>query len=369
MNRIRPLRDTAAALGLLFLAAACGRSPEAHSPTAAAGPPDVVLITSDTLRADAPGFGGGHRARTPNLDRLAREGVAFTGVHAHAVVTLPSHASILTGLYPDQHGIRDNDGFRLAADVPTLATLLSARGYATAAIVAAFPLDGRFGLSRGFDVYDQSYPVEGGQTDFAVPERPAREVVATARTWYASSRGRPRFLWVHLYDCHFPHVPPPELAAEFSDDPYAGEVTGVDAALAPLLDDVRASATPTLLVATSDHGEALGDHGEQTHGLFAYEATLKVPLVLWGFPRLAKDVANIPAGHVDILPTILEAARVPAPAGLPGRSLLSAPDRGRILPFEALTASLTRGWAPLRGAIGRGWKYIDLPLPELYEVS
>jgi arylsulfatase A-like enzyme/Flp pilus assembly protein TadD len=376
----RPAKSTAAetagvalvfVLGLaLFVPSACRRSP-VGAPAAAAARrrPDVLLITIDTLRADAPGFAGNRRARTPNLDRLASEGVAFTNVHAHAVVTLPSHASILTGLYPHQHGIRDNDGFRLPPGVPTLATLLSARGYQTAAFIAAFPLDARFGLSRGFAVYDESYPMERGGGDFAVPERAAPEVIAAARAWYRKSDGRPRLLWVHLYDCHFPHVAPPELAREFADDPYPGEVTGVDAALRPLLEDVRASGIPTLVVATSDHGEALGEHGEQTHGLFAYEATLKVPLVLWGFPQIPPEAASAPAGHVDILPTILEAAGVRRPDGLPGRSLLARPDPRRILPFEALTASLTRGWAPLRGAIGRGWKYVDLPLPELYELG
>ena len=357
-----------AAVLALALAAACARRPAAPRP-AVSRPPDVVLITIDTLRADALGFAGNRRARTPNLDRLAREGIAFTNVHAHAVVTLPSHASILTGLFPQQHGIHDNDGFRLRGDVPTLATLLSARGYATAAFLGAFPLDPRFGLSRGFQVYDARFPLEGAGGDFTVPERPAGEVVASAREWFAGSAGRPRLLWVHLYDCHFPHVPPPELAGEFADDPYLGEVTGVDAALGPLLADVRASGVPTLLVATSDHGEALGDHGEQTHGLFAYEATLKVPLVLWGFPPAAAGASAGPAGHVDVLPTILDAAGVPRPEGLPGRSLLSRPDARRLLPFEALTASLTRGWAPLTGAIGRGWKYVDLPIPELYELA
>jgi len=357
-------------LVLLSLAAAgvteC-RSP-ARTPAAAGPPPDIVLITIDTLRADALGFAGNARVRTPNLDRLAGEGLVFTGAHAHNVMTLPSHANILTGLYPYQHGIRDNEGFRLDPKVPTLATMLAERGYATAAIIGAFPLDSRFGLSRGFDLYDQKYPQGAHEYDFSVAERPASEVVAAARSWYLRNAGRRRFLWVHLYDCHAPHVPPPALAREYAGDPYLGEVAGVDEALGPLLSDIRASGKPALVVVTADHGEALGDHGEETHGLFAYEATLHVPLILRG-PRVPSAVRRTAARHVDILPTVLEECGAPVPAGLPGRSLLGADTSGGASYFEALSAPLSRGWAPLRGMIQGGFKFIDLPLPELYDLA
>lgn len=336
--------------------------------TAARRPaPDVMLITLDTLRADALGFAGNRRVRTPNLDRLAAEGLAFDGAHAQTVMTLPSHANILTGLYPYQHGVRDNEGFRLDPKIPTLATLLQEHGYATAAVIGAFPLDSRFGLSRGFDLYDQKYPQGAHEYDFSVAERPASEVVAAARSWYSGNAGRPRFLWVHLYDCHSPHVPPPALASEYAAELYLGEVAGVDEALGPLFSDVRAAGRPTIVVVTADHGESLGEHGEETHGLFAYEATLRVPLILWG--------ARIPAGrrnsarHVDIAPTILEQAGVPIPAGLPGRSLLAKDTGGDTSYFESLSATLTRGWAPLRGVIGGGYKFIDLPVPELYDLA
>jgi arylsulfatase A-like enzyme/tetratricopeptide (TPR) repeat protein len=360
-----------AILLLLFLTAAggsqCRRRAEAPA-TVAAPPPDVVLITIDTLRADALGFAGNARARTPNLDRLAVEGLVFTGAHAHNVMTLPSHANILTGLYPYEHGIRDNEGFRLDPKIPTLATMLAERGYATAAVIGAFPLDSRFGLSRGFGLYDQKYPQGAHEYDFSVAERPASEVVAAARSWYSGNAGRRRFLWVHLYDCHSPHIPPPALAREFAGDPYLGEVAGVDEALGPLLSDVRASGKPALVVVTSDHGEALGDHGEQTHGLFAYEATLHIPLILWG-SRVPAGARRSAARHVDILPTVLEVCGAPVPAGLPGRSLLGAETRGGASYFEALSAPLSRGWAPLRGIIEGGYKFIDLPLPELYDLA
>jgi arylsulfatase A-like enzyme/Flp pilus assembly protein TadD len=356
-------------LVLLFLAAAgateCGRP--ARAPAAAPPLPDVVLITIDTLRADALGFAGNARVRTPNLDRLAGEGLVFTGAHAHNVMTLPSHTNILTGLYPYQHGIRDNEGFRLDSKIPTLATMLAEKGYATAAVIGAFPLDSRFGLSRGFDLYDQKYPQGAHEYDFSVAERPAPEVVAVARSWYSGNAGRPRLLWVHLYDCHSPHIPPPALAREYAADPYLGEVAGVDEALGPLFSDIRASGKPALVVVTADHGEALGDHGEETHGLFAYEATLHIPLILWGSGVPA--ARRIAARHVDILPTVLEECGIPIPAGLPGRSLLAADTAGDASYFEALSAPFSRGWAPLRGMIQGGYKFIDLPLPELYDLA
>jgi arylsulfatase A-like enzyme/Flp pilus assembly protein TadD len=357
-------------LALLTLAAAgateCRRP--ARAPAAAAVPPDVVLITIDTLRADALGFAGNTRVHTPNLDLLAGQGLAFTAAHAHNVMTLPSHANILTGLYPYQHGIRDNEGFRLDAKIPTLATLLAEKGYATAAIIGAFPLDSRFGLSRGFNLYDQRYPQGAHEYDFSVAERPATDVVAAARAWYAGNAGAaPRLLWVHLYDCHAPHIPPPAFARDYAADPYLGEVAGVDEALGPLFSDIRASGKSALVIVTADHGEALGDHGEETHGLFAYEATLHVPLIVWG--TRAPAARRTAARHVDILPTVLEVCGIPAPPGLPGRSLLGPDTADDASYFEALSAPLSRGWAPLRGMIQGGYKFIDLPLPELYDLA
>jgi arylsulfatase A-like enzyme/Flp pilus assembly protein TadD len=375
-----PPRFTSRALIAIGLAASlaifgCRAKSTPAAPAYVANPgadsaPDIVLITIDTLRADALGYAGNTRVRTPNLDRLAAEGTFFTGAHAHNVMTLPSHVNILTGLYPYRHGVRDNTGFRLDPKIPTLASILKAKGYATAAVIGAFPLDARFGLAHDFDLYDQKYPQGAHDYDFSVAERPAGEVVEIARRWYAEHAGHPRFLWVHLYDCHSPYRPPAAIAASFTDAPYLGEVTGVDEALGPLVSDLRGSARPPLLVVTSDHGEALGDHGEETHGLFAYEATLHVPLLLWG--------AGVPAGghrdaarHVDIAPTILSAARAAVPKDLPGRSLLGrgAVETDEPSYFEALDASLTRGWAPLRGMLWKKEKFIELPLAELYDLA
>src|SRR6266571_3613476 len=197
---------------------------------------DIILVTIDTVRADSVGFAGNTKVKTPFLDRLASEGIVFANAHAHNVVTLPSHVNILTGLYPYQHGVRDNTGFRVDPGTPTLATWLKGRGYATGAFVGAFPLDSRFGLTRGFDTYDDRYPKGKTALDFEMPERPAAEVVAAAQKWYAENAGRPRFLWVHLYDCHAPYRPPRPFDERYRDDPYLGEVAAVDAALKPLLD-------------------------------------------------------------------------------------------------------------------------------------
>jgi len=358
------------------LALAVAVTPTAKAPARpAATRGDVVLITIDTLRADAPGFAGNRQSQTPVLDRLAGQGRVFTNTHAHNVVTLPSHTNILTGLYPFQHGVRDNSGFRLPAAVPTLATVLHGAGYTTGAFVGAFPLDSQFGLNHGFDVYDDHYPKGSNDTEFLMAERRGDDVVRLALAWWQRQpKGKPRFLWVHLYDPHAPYLPPEPFASRFKDNLYLGEVAAADSFLAPLLGPfMDGKEKPALVVVTADHGEALGEHGEQSHGLFAYEATLKVPLVVWG-PGVAPGKDARPARHVDIFPTILQATGIdsPAPRGLrrPGRSLLVPPSSASAdnsdSYFEALSATLNRGWAPLRGLLRNGTKWISLPLPEVY---
>ena len=338
---------------------------------------NVLLVTIDTLRADALGSYGGPAA-TPNLDRLAAAGARFEFAHAHAVVTLPSHASILTGVYPFEHGIHDNSGYRLRDDRATLAAMLRAEGFATGAFVAAFPLDSQFGLDNGFDVYDDRFGHAEGPSDFTIAERPAEAVVAGARAWIESQPGR-WFAWVHLFDPHAVYSPPPPFDARYAGSPYHGEVAYTDHALGPLLAAVAADGgRPTFVVVTADHGESLGEHGERTHGLFAYEATLRVPLILAQVGRVSAAppddgvVSSDPARHVDIVPSVLDALSLTPPPALPGRSLLDpAPAATGSEPwsyFEALSASLNRGWAPLRGVLAGRDKYIDLPLPELYDL-
>jgi arylsulfatase A-like enzyme/Tfp pilus assembly protein PilF len=359
-------------LALAAAAAACHSGPAENATAPSREGADVVLITIDTLRADALGFAGNRRVETPELDRLAAAGRVFDDAHAHNVVTLPSHANILTGLYPYQHGVRDNSGFALPAKVPTLATLLRRAGWATGAVVAAYPLDAKFGLNQGFDLYDDHFPRGSNPADFVIAERRGDQVVAAARAWWEAQAGKRRFLWVHLYDPHAAYNPPEPFASRYRDNPYLGEVAATDSFLKPLLDPfLEGRQPPALVIVTADHGESLGEHGELTHGLFAYEATLKVPLVVWGAGITpARD--RRPARHVDIVPTVLSFLKLAAPAGLPGRSLL-APETPRVSPsetsyFESLSTSLNRGWAPLRGSLRQGQKLIDLPLPELYDL-
>ena len=325
---------------------------------------------------------GNRTVSTPWMDRLAAGGVRFAQARASTVVTLPSHANILSGLYPFRHGVRENAGFRFPPDLDTLATLLHARGYRTAAFVSAFPLDARFGLTRGFDIYDDRFPKGEANVAFRVPERRATDTVAAALEWIgrgepgaSSAPSRPWFAWVHLYEPHFPYTPPEPYASSYRDAPYLGEVSATDAALAPLLQPVldRPAGGDTLVVLTSDHGESLGEHGEMTHGLFAYEATLRVPLILYQ-PHLFKpQTIAAPVRHVDILPTILDAVGAPVPPKVDGRTLVPIASGAASPPtatyFESLSASINRGWAPLHGVSRDSLKYIDLPIPELYDLA
>ena len=346
---------------------------------------NVLLITIDTLRADALGSYANAQASTPWLDRLAAGGVRFSRAHAHNVVTLPSHANILSGRYPFRHGVRENSGFRFPQDVPTLATLLKERGYRTGAFVSAFPLDIRFGLARGFDVYDDRYGKSVERHAFREPERPGPATVAAAVAWLGAAGGAggsggvggtgPWFAWVHLYEPHFPYAPPEPFASRFKSNLYLGEVAAADAALEPLLKPIveQGGGGRTLVVVTGDHGESLGEHGELTHGLFAYEATLRVPLIVYQ-PRLfGPRVVDDPVRHVDILPTVLDAVGAAPPGGIDGASLL--PEAAGVAHatapsyFEALSASLNRGWAPLFGISSGSEKYVELPIPELYDLT
>jgi len=336
---------------------------------------NVLLVTVDTLRADALGAYGNTQVETPWIDRLAAQGVVFEFAHAQNVVTLPSHANILSGVYPLTHGIRDNAGFRFPAGRDTLATIFKARGYRTGAFVSAFPLDSRFGLDRGFDVYDDRFSNVDTHTAFVMEERHGAETVALARQWLDAQGDAQVFCWVHLYDPHFPYSPPEPFASRFARNPYWGEVSAADAALGSLLEPLLQAGRSgrTLVAFTSDHGESLGEHGEMTHGIFAYEATLHVPLILFA-PRLFEHrVIADPVRHIDLLPTILDAAMVPLPAGLPGHSLLALASGGRqpagTSYFESLASAKNRGWAPLFGLLRERLKYIDLPIPEIYDLA
>jgi arylsulfatase A-like enzyme/tetratricopeptide (TPR) repeat protein len=336
---------------------------------------NVLLVTIDTLRRDRLGAYGSTAGLTPTLDRLAASGILYTHAYAHVPMTLPAHTSIFTGRAPRSHGVHDNGTFRLDDRVPTLATMLKTAGYRTGAFVGAFVLDARFGLNRGFDEYDDRYPHDAGAATFRFTERRAAEVVKPAGDWIlrgdsgdVAGRHGPWFAWVHLFDPHAPYEAPPEYRAGRA--PYDAEVAYADAMLGQFLDRLRGAHAldHSLILVTADHGESLGEHGETTHGLFAYNSTLAVPLMLGG-PSIPAGRIEAPVAHADILPTLLDLAGVALPSGLDGRSLVTVPPADRAIEFEALDASLTRGWAPLTGIVAGNWKYIELPVPELYNVD
>lgn len=371
----RGSRATIAVIAAIVIAAVAAaaffwfRKRDSASAIFAGGPPrTIILITVDTLRADALGYAGNQRVKTPFIDSLAAEARVFTNAHAHNTVTLPSHTNILTGLLPYQHGIRDNAGFELEAQHPTVAKFLRQQGYATGAFIGAFPLDARFGLGRDFDVYDDKYREGAKPREFVMDERTAQEVLTPAGQWWTSVQSQKKFLWVHLYDPHAPYTPPQPFAQEFRDDPYLGEVSYVDAQLRAFLEPILQRDPETLVIFTADHGEARGDHGELTHGLFAYESTLKVPLFVYAKGRVPHATENRYVRHIDIVPTILKLVAIEKPKELLGNSLLDG--RGdEDTYFEALSAMLNRGWAPLVGMIHGAHKYIDLPIAELYDLE
>ena len=329
VRRLTVLLAVASAIAVLLL---WERPPRPAPPIHRTTDQNVLLVSIDTLRADALGTYGGEAA-TPNLDRLARAGLRFDFAHAHAVVTLPSHASILTGLLPFQHGVRDNAGYRLSAEVPTMATRLRAVGHEAGAFIGAFPLDSRFGLDAGFTVYDDRVGVINQSSDLLIAERPGEEVVAAALRWLGG-RSDPWFAWVHLFDPYADYAPPAPFDRQYATNAYLGEVAYTDRTLGPLFDAARRSPRPTLVIVTADHGESLGDHGELTHGVFAYEPTLRVPLLITqlGAPVEASalpDGIARPARHIDLLPTVLDALALAPDPTLPGLSLLPDTDAVR----------------------------------------
>jgi Flp pilus assembly protein TadD len=260
--------------------------------------------------------------------------------------------------------------------------MLKTAGYRTGAFVGAVVLSARFGLNRDFDMYDDRYGHRNGRADVRVAERRAERVIEPATEWIlqpssatpstAAAPTRPWFAWVHLYDPHAPYQAPPEYARGRS--PYDAEVAYTDAMIARGLETLRAAGQldRTIIIVVGDHGEALGEHGEATHGLFAYDATLRVPMIM-SAPGIGAHVVRTPVSNVDLVPTVLELLGITVPSGLDGRSLLNAEEdttrRSRALYFEAIDANLTRGWAPLTGVMVDGRKYIDLPIPELYDLE
>lgn len=358
-------------LAIVSLAACEKNEPET---TEAAPQPSVVVITVDTLRADRLGCYGFAEARTPNIDRLAADGVRVERAIAATPITLPSHATLFTGLYPPAHGVRDNGRQRLPGEVETLAERLKKEGYRTQAFVSAMVLHRRFNLSQGFDGYDDELRSEGDSVMFMVQERSGEQTMDRVLAWMeTSSAGEPFFLWVHLFDPHQPYEPPTR-DAERSPTPYDGEIASADRQVGRLIDALKARGTldDTVLVFTSDHGESLGEHGEATHGLFIYESTQHVPLII-RYPR------RLPSGttydgfvrSVDVMPTVLGLAGIQA-AETQGIDLADALS-GRIEPpilepySESLHGKYEFSMAPLFGIRSERWTYVRAPRAELYD--
>jgi len=353
----------------LVLGSACG--PGAPGP--AEPPYSGLLVTLDTTRADALTPYGNREEVTPALARFATEGVVYERAHTVTPLTLPSHASMLTGLYPPRHTVRDNGLWALPSSAETLAEQASARGYDTAAFLAAVVLDDAFGLAQGFDTYvAPSAPQGTGQTYFG--ERPAGEVVEDAIRWLEARDGsRPFFLWVHLFDPHGPHEPPEGFReGALERNPYHGEVAYADHELARLFEWMRADGLfdETYVAVASDHGEAFGENGVWSHGQFVYQPTMRVPLIL-------RDPAGHRAGErsrelvsvVDLYPTLGEAMGIPPSEGPDGLSLFrrTVPeDRGVYV--EAYNGYLSFGWSPLAGWIQGDRKYLHSSEPELYDL-
>lgn len=337
--------------------------------------PNVLLVTFDTTRADRLGPYGYEAAVTPTADRLAREGVRVEHAWATAPLTAPSHSSILTGLIPPAHGVRDNGSFALPDAVESLPELLGEAGYATGAFVSAAVLHRRYNLSQGFDVYDDELWSEDAPRMFMIRERPARRTVDRALEWLEDrSETEPFFAWVHFFEPHHPHEP--AVADRIRTlTPYDAEVTGADRQLGRLLDwlEARDTLDDTLVILTADHGESMGEHGEDTHGVFVYQSTIRVPLLLrWPGRLPAGSVHDTPMSVVDIAPTVLAAAGVDLPPAMNGRSHLDPMTGGPPLPevglySESLMSELGFGMAPLHAVRRDGLTYIRAPRPELYD--
>lgn len=333
---------------------------------------NILLISIDTIRPDRLSCYDSRYVKTINIDNLARRSLVFDRAFAHTPLTLPSHVNMLTGLTPPYHGVHDNARFRLSQDIQTMAEYLKAKGYSTGAFVGAFPLDSRFGLNQGFDVYDDRYGTKARQEFFYI-ERLAEKVIEASLDWL-KDRKKPWFAFIHLWDPHQPYNPPEPFKSRFSHDLYSGEVAYVDNQLGRLFSFLEANRLfeETIIILTGDHGESLGEHGESTHGYFAYNSTLWVPLII-AFPGIKPGRNNDYVFHIDLFPTVCELINADKPRVLQGISLVPL-IKGKKLPrrqvyFEALYAYYNRGWAPVKGFFEARKKFIDCPLPEFYDLE
>ncbi|MBN1222090.1 MAG: sulfatase-like hydrolase/transferase, partial [Candidatus Aminicenantes bacterium] len=333
---------------------------------------NVLLIIVDTLRADRVGYSG-YDVATPNMDFLAADGTRFTNTSCQYPMTLPSHASIMTSTFPQYHGIKNNGYYVLDEGFTTLAEVLKANGYSTSAFIGAMVLDSKFGLAQGFDAYDDTFKTP----DFLKAleaQNLAEDVYKSAEIWFEANFREKFFMWVHFYDPHAPYTPPPPYDTKYAD-PYDGEVTYTDVYIGKLIDMLKEKdlLDKTLVILTSDHGEGLKEHAEVTHGIFLYDTTIHVPLVF-------RCPGIVPSGRiveqqvrtVDLMPTVCDILDIRMPEGLQGISLLPVIENDSVQGFESYAETyfplLSNGWSPLKSIRTQRYKYIEAPVPELYDV-
>jgi arylsulfatase A-like enzyme/Tfp pilus assembly protein PilF len=340
---------------------------------------NLVVITLDTTRADRLGAYGFKDIETPALDRLAADGVLFEQASTAAPLTLPSHSSIFTSLFPPEHGVRDNGGFFLAPSHRTLATVLKERGFQTGAVVGAYVLDGKWGLNQGFDTYVDDFDLSKMTGGFGIGDvkRPGNDVVDRALPWLAKVKDRRFFAWLHFYDAHSPYLSPEPFASRYRTHPYSGAIAFVDSQVARVVAFLEQNQLldKTVIAVVGDHGEGLNQHQEGTHGFFIYQSTMRVPFIIRAPFQLthARRVAD-PVRTVDLFPTVLDLLGVPVPQGIAGVSLVplmtgAKPRLDLEVYAEALYPLHHYGWSELRAWRAGQYKVIDAPRPELYDLD
>ncbi|TFG53267.1 MAG: tetratricopeptide repeat protein, partial [Candidatus Aminicenantes bacterium] len=339
---------------------------------------NVILITVDTLRADRVGCYGAVRVATPTMDAFAARGIRYERAIAQTPLTLPSHTTIMTGTLPVYHGVRDNGGFIVPSELVTMAETFKAKGYDTAAFVAAYVLDSKWGLGQGFDTYFDKFDLSRYEKiSLGEVQRPANEVIDEALLWLETKKDGKFFAWIHLYDPHTPYDPPEPFKSEYPRNPYLGELAFTDTQLARLSDylDRNGLRDNLFLILAADHGESLGEHQETTHGFFIYQTALHVPLiVVTPFTGLQGVTSRETVGLVDVMPTVCEMAGIPIPAEVQGSSLVPSffrqgAEKARLAYAESYYPRYHYGWSELRSVQDGRFKLILAPVPELYDLG
>jgi arylsulfatase A-like enzyme/Flp pilus assembly protein TadD len=363
--------------GIFTLAVAalvsCKSTPQHKAASTSLQPMNVVLITLDTVRADHLHSYGNEKIKTPNIDALAAGGVQFDKAVAQTPLTQPSHASMFTGENPNVHNVRDTGGFALQPSSITMATILQRRGWNTAGFISASVLTKIFGFNQGFATYDDQ--LDQRKSRDPVATRAANVTADHAIRWLQQESGKPYFLWVHLYDAHFPYDPPAEFRKQYPDDPYDAEIAFEDQQVGRVLDAVRQKSADgkTLIVLLTDHGEGLGDHGEFDHGVFLYDSTVRIAWIMSGPGVPAGMRVQQQAREIDLLPTVLDLMGGQPASAVQGTSLVPA-FSGKTVPSnysyeETLYPKINMGWSELRGIHTAHWSYIRAPRPELYDLD